>query len=98
MKRDLKNMRNVPSNGKKNLNPNDYNDYVKNVPKDQLNDMQSAINHYSGKSDGDLMRDLKNMTSGVDSRQLKDVQQKLSPMLTPQQQQKLSQILSQLNK
>lgn len=65
-----------------------------------LGAMQDTINKYGSKSQGELLQELKNYksTGMMDEKSLNDVAQKLMPMLTPEQQRRLFDVMGQLKR
>ena len=97
MKRDLKSMRrDVPKNS------DEMQKLISQADPRTVNNIQRTIDTYSGRSDAELMGELKRMTGA----QMRDgsltpdgmdaVAAKLAPMLTPEQQRRMQQVLRQL--
>ena len=63
-----------------------------------LGNIQDAVNHYSGKSDSELLSELKNARNGgaFNAAELENVAQRIAPMLSPEQQQRLFSVMQQL--
>lgn len=63
-----------------------------------LGSMQNAVEHYSGKSDNELLQELRQYRAAgaFDDKALQDVAARLAPMLTPEQQQRLFSVMQQL--
>lgn len=64
----------------------------------QLQDVQSVVERYQGKSEQELFAELRAARENgvIDPAELSGVAQKLAPMLTPQQQQRLFQVMQKL--
>ena len=71
---------------------------AQNMDPAMMNNVQDAINKYGNKSEGELMGELMNAKhSGlIDPGELAGVAQKIAPMLTPEQRQRLDSVLKQL--
>ena len=65
-----------------------------------LGTVQDTINKYGSKSQGELLQELKNYknTGMMDDKSLNDVAQKLMPMLSPEQQRRLFDVMGQLKR
>lgn len=63
-----------------------------------LGTVQSAVEHYSGKSERELMQELRQYRNAgaFDDIALQDFAARLAPMLTPEQQQRLFSVMQQL--
>ena len=98
MKRDLR--------GSKKQNasqppPQQYAEIAQNVMNsnpEAFGNVQNIVNHYGGKSEAELLGELKGFReSGImDPAALQSVAQKIAPMLTPEQQQRLFGVMQQL--
>ena len=97
MKRDLKSMRRELPNNK-----DEAQKILSQADPRTVNSIQQTIDAYSGKSETELMGELRRMTdaqlhsgsltpNGMDA-----MAAKLAPMLTPEQQQRMQQVLRQL--
>ncbi len=60
----------------------------------ELRRAEDLINAYSGRSEGELMRELAELTAGSDPSALRQQADMLRPFLTPEQAAKLDSILS----
>lgn len=97
MKRDLKSMRtSIP------LSEEELKKLTSEADPRMITSVQHTVEAYSGKSEAELMSELKRMTgaemsSGALTPEGMDaVADKLSPMLTPQQRKKMQEVLRQL--
>lgn len=73
---------------------------AQNMDESTMGTIQDAINRYGGKSQDELMRELKNYrnSGGMDERDLENVAQKLMPMLTEEQQRRLFHVMGELKR
>ena len=79
-------------------NMEDLEQMAKNVSPDQMSEVQNLVDRYSGKSESELMNELRyaRQSGAIDPNELASVAQRLSPMLTPDQQQRLFSVMQQL--
>lgn len=79
-------------------NMEDLNRMTENMDPSQYNEIQNIVERYSGKSESELMNELRSarQKGAIDANELAKVAQRLAPMLTPEQQQRLLQVMSQL--
>ncbi len=72
----------------------------KGFSENDMNTIQSAVEHYSGKSDAELMNELSDFrkSGAIDDSKLADVAARLSPMLNAQQRARLESVLGTLKK
>ncbi|MEA5059539.1 MAG: hypothetical protein EOM66_07700 [Clostridia bacterium] len=79
-------------------NMDEINRMSQNVDPNQLNEVQNIVEHYSGKSETELMKELRSARQKgvINPNDLANVAQRLAPMLTPEQQQRLIQVMDQL--
>lgn len=97
MKRDLKSMNHSAS-----FTPEEMRTLAGQADPAMINSVQKTIDAYSGKSESELMNELKRITGAqMNAGQLTPegmdaVAQKLSPMLTPQQRARMQAVLRQL--
>ncbi len=63
-----------------------------------LGDVQSVVDKYGGKSEAELMQELTaaKQSGLIDPDALRSVAGRITPMLTPEQQQRLQSVLNQL--
>ena len=75
-----------------------YKEPAQDANPELMNNVQDAMNHYSGKSSDELMRELKGFREAgvIDDASLENVAEKIAPMLTPEQQQRMEHIMRQL--
>lgn len=73
---------------------------AQNMDPNTLNTIQDTINQYGGRSQSELLRELKNYKNAghMDEGALDNVAQRLMPMLTPEQQRRLFDVMGQLKK
>lgn len=100
MKRTLKGSK---TGGNAQKPPMDYEQAARmaqNLDQETMGNIQDTVNRYSGKSQGELLQELKNYKNSgmMDERELNNVAQKLMPMLTPEQQRRLFDVMGQLKK
>lgn len=92
MKRTLK--------GSKQPVPNmeDMKNAAQNIDPAIMNNVQDALNKYGGKSESELMGELMNAKQSglIDPKELSGVAERIAPMLTEEQRQRLNSVLSQL--
>ncbi len=71
---------------------------AQNVNPAQWSEVQNLVDHYSGKTETELMDELRyaRQAGAIDPNELAGVAQKLAPMLTPEQQQRLFSVMQQL--
>ena len=70
---------------------------AQNLDPSQLQDVQQVVEQYKGKSEQELFAELRAGENGViDPAELNGVAQKLAPMLTPDQKQRLFQVMQRL--
>lgn len=74
------------------------NQAIPNVDPNQMNDIQNLMDQYGGKSESELMSELLHarQSGAIDPNDLANVAQRLAPMLTPEQQQRLLYVMQQL--
>ncbi len=79
-------------------NTDTMNQPVQNADPNQINEIQNIMNHYGGKSETELMDELRQarQAGAIDPNELANVAQRLAPMLTPEQQQRLLYVMQQL--
>ena len=88
MKRSLRGSRQQPLPDMNNLNQT-----AQNIDPAMLNDVQSVVDKYGGKSEQELIA----KRSGIiDPNELASVAGKIAPMLTAEQKQRLESVLKQL--
>ena len=69
---------------------------------EQTQDVESVLSQYRGKSEAELFDTLRSMTKeeqengNLDDCKMDEIYQKLSPMLTPAQREKMQQVISRL--
>lgn len=75
-----------------------YEEMLGQMDPNTLGSMQNAVEHYSGKSDNELLQELRQYRAAgaFDDKALQDVAARLAPMLTPEQQQRLFSVMQQL--
>ncbi len=83
--------------------PVDYEEAVRmaqNMDQGTINTIQDTVNKYSGKSQSELLRELKNYkkSGGMNDQELDNVAQRLMPMLSPEQQRRLFDVMGELKK
>ncbi len=68
------------------------------VDAQKLQDAQSAVEHYGGMNEAQLMQELKGFREAgvMDDEALTNMARQVSPMLTPEQQARLGALLTQL--
>ena len=93
MKRSLRGSRQQPLPDMNNLNQT-----AQNIDPAMLNDVQSVVDKYGGKSEQELIGELAaDKRSGIiDPNELASVAGKIAPMLTAEQKQRLESVLKQL--
>ncbi len=99
MKRSIRDrMQEEPASAQLPLEPGQINDLLGQVDPNAFGAMQNAVEHYSGRSDNELMQELRQYRSAgaFDDKALQDVAARLAPMLTPEQQQRLFSVIQQL--
>ncbi len=99
MKRSIRDrMQEEPVSEQLPLEPGQINDLLGQVDSNAFGAMQNAVEHYSGRSDNELMQELRQYRSAgaFDDKALQDVAARLAPMLTPEQQQRLFSVIQQL--
>lgn len=71
---------------------------LENADPAQINEIQNIMEHYGAKSESELMGELRQARQAgtIDPNELASVAQKLAPMLTPEQQQRLFYVMQQL--
>lgn len=71
---------------------------AQNLDPAQLGSVQNIVSQYSGKSEQELMQELRaaRQNGAINPSELAGVAQKLAPMLSPEQQQRLVQVINQL--
>ena len=64
----------------------------------ELNDVQKIVQQYAGKSEAELLRELHmaRQSGAINPAELSSVAQKIAPMLTAEQQQRLTAVMRQL--
>ncbi len=69
-----------------------------NIDAQSVQDAQSAIEHYSGMNEGQLMNELLNFrqSGAMDDRSLQEMTQTVSPMLNDEQKKRLDALIRQL--
>ena len=78
--------------------PQTVEDAAEQMGPENMDNIQEALNRYGGKSDEELLQELKGLKENgvVNDTALQDVAQKIAPMLSPEQQQRLMQVMRQL--
>lgn len=71
---------------------------AQNLDPSQLHDVQSVVERYQGKSEQELFAELRAARENgvINPAELNGVAQKLAPMLTPDQKQRLFQVIQRL--
>ncbi|MDO5110708.1 MAG: hypothetical protein Q4E65_00220 [Clostridia bacterium] len=71
---------------------------LQSVDPQQLQDAQSAVEHYGSMNEAQLMQELKGFRDAgvMDDEALANMARQVSPMLTPEQQARLGALLTQL--
>ncbi len=71
---------------------------AQNLDPSQLQDVQQVVEQYKGKSEQELFAELRAARENgvIDPAELNGVAQKLAPMLTPDQKQRLFQVMQRL--
>ena len=94
--RDQKSRPNQAAQGRPGMQ--DQEALLKQVPPEKLGEMQDAVSQLSGKSQNELMQELRQCrAAGVfDDKALADVAARLAPMLTPEQQKRLFSVMREL--
>ncbi len=92
MKRTLKGSKAQP------LNMDEAARVAANLDQGTLGNIQDVVNRYGGKSDGELLNELRNARSSgaFNAEELENVARRITPMLSPEQQQKLLSVMQQL--
>ena len=83
--------------------PMDYEEAVRmaqNMDQSTMNTIQDTVNKYGGKSQSELLRELKNCkkTGVMNDQELDNVAKQLIPMLSPEQQRRLFDVMGELKK
>ena len=93
MKRSLRGSRQQPLPDMNNLNQT-----AQNIDPAMLNDVQSVVDKYGGKSEQELIGELSaaKRSGIIDPNELASVAGKIAPMLTAEQKQRLESVLKQL--
>lgn len=79
-------------------NMEDPSKILENADPSQINEIHNIMEHYGAKSEAELMSELRQarQAGAIDPNELASVAQKLAPMLTPEQQQRLLHVMQQL--
>ncbi|MEG1810436.1 MAG: hypothetical protein RR232_02460 [Clostridia bacterium] len=82
------------------ISQHDLDEAAKQINPDTMKNVQDIVNHYSGKSDHELINELKGFkkTGVMGDAELANVANKIFPMLSREQQLRLSSILDQLKR
>lgn len=98
MKRSIRDYQEKPETQQPSQDSSGYAEMLGQLNPNALGSMQNAVEHYSGKNDNELLQELRQYRAAgaFDDKALQEVETRLAPMLTPEQQQRLFSVMQHL--